>query len=69
MAQAGAAEPTIGGLARALGLDAPAYDAVPLLGVVQDSRKVKPASPSSPFPATRPMARPSCPPQRKPARR
>ncbi len=42
MAQAGAAEPTIGGLARALGLDAPAYDAVPLLGVVQDSRKVKP---------------------------
>ncbi|MCU0819289.1 MAG: UDP-N-acetylmuramoyl-L-alanyl-D-glutamate--2,6-diaminopimelate ligase [Beijerinckiaceae bacterium] len=42
MANAEASEPTIGGLARALGLDAPAYDAVPLLGVVQDSRKVKP---------------------------
>lgn len=42
MAGAEAAEPTIGGLARALGLDAPAYDAVPLVGVAADSRRVKP---------------------------
>lgn len=34
-------QPTIGGLARAIGLDAPAYDEVPLLGVAADSRKVK----------------------------
>lgn len=32
---------TIGGLARAIGLEAPAYDEVPLLGVALDSRKVK----------------------------
>lgn len=38
---AGPSQPTIGGLAQAIGLDAPAYADVPLLGVALDSRKVK----------------------------
>ena len=42
MADAEAGKPTIGGLARALGQDAPNHDSVPLLGLVADSRKVKP---------------------------
>jgi UDP-N-acetylmuramyl-tripeptide synthetase len=42
MVSAEAHEPTIGGLARALGMDAPAYNTVPLLGLTADSRQVRP---------------------------